>query len=714
MNELQRWWLLAGEVAATVEANGRTAELVFDYDDGALWGFTLRGLPQEHTVIWDHEAGAMELSLENEATIFQAGVRSAILAISAPRAGWTLTASERVLLDKIAQSLRADEWMTGRKLRAVLGLARERFDRIKKPLLPRYLRETSGDHGDYYSLTLPGLLACSESGTAGRILEATLATFSEKFAADPDVLSFTLDDVVSKGNFSNDDRAQIVSVLSIANLHGAMHGSDSGRELNRTYRIPQDIEALVSAKSLSDFIDLSRHSRMPHPRVWPTAPVCTGQLLPVNFLATPPLNVVPSPVAKETASARPPPHYAVTAPARSPSVDEDGQAGRELFTWIHLSDIHFGHGSASHGAEQALVTTQLIEDVSSFVRAQAITVKAILVTGDIAFSGGDRGDEYGPATHLLDALRTAANAHDAHVLVVPGNHDVQWSADKSSSVRRAVQELRSSDRLDEQLGSHEDCVLLANRLERYLNFARRWLPEGTEFGVPEALGPMFWALEVPLPAVAPNGVIRFAGLNTAFSATGESHPARELQGDDRGKLTLGRKQIQLALKEREGRLVVLLTHHPIRSGWLRDEAEVSQWLRNHAHVILSGHMHDSLVQQSTIMGRQFVEVLAGALHGEQGQSADHAYNIGILRQLDGDAVGLRVHHRRWSIKRKSFIADHELHDPSHNYADHTLAFRRLRLVRKTVVRDGDVAVGQAPRAPSTTASQVLSCSRFWL
>ena len=61
-----------------------------------------------------------------------------------------------------------------------------------------------------------------------------------------------------------------------------------------------------------------------------------------------------------------------------------------LFTWIHLSDFHFGHGDSSHSWDQQLVLKALREDIAALQTQKLPAPDALLVTGDIAFSGGVR------------------------------------------------------------------------------------------------------------------------------------------------------------------------------------------------------------------------------------------------------------------------------------------------------------------------------------
>src|SRR5262249_1741393 len=78
--------------------------------------------------------------------------------------------------------------------------------------------------------------------------------------------------------------------------------------------------------------------------------------------------------------------------------------------------------------------------------------------------------------------------------------------------------------------------------------------------------------------------VRLLGLNTAWLSMNDS---------DRGELRLGTAALDQALASVvPGDLVVALGHHPVRGGWLADEEGAAQWMNEHAHVHLTGQVHD--------------------------------------------------------------------------------------------------------------------------
>ncbi len=97
-----------------------------------------------------------------------------------------------------------------------------------------------------------------------------------------------------------------------------------------------------------------------------------------------------------------------------------------LWTWLHLSDIHAGHGDARHGQDQKLVFDAMAADIAGVDQLGIPQPEAIMVTGDLAFSGATRNrQEYDEAATWLRKVASHHSIGDDQIFVVPGNHDVQ-------------------------------------------------------------------------------------------------------------------------------------------------------------------------------------------------------------------------------------------------------------------------------------------------
>ena len=122
-------------------------------------------------------------------------------------------------------------------------------------------------------------------------------------------------------------------------------------------------------------------------------------------------------------------------------------------------------------------------------------------------------------------------------------------------------------------------------------------------------------------------------------------------------------------------LVVVLSHHPFRGGWLRDEKETDAWVRSHAHLHLFGHVHEADSEDARHgAGGTFVRVAAGAAHGEQDALAEHGYNVAAVIRVKGELY-LRLWPRRWSAKNKVFRPDIDNLPDGQIFTEHALRLR---------------------------------------
>lgn len=262
------------------------------------------------------------------------------------------------------------------------------------------------------------------------------------------------------------------------------------------------------------------------------------------------------------------------------------------------------------------------------------------------------------------------------ILVVPGNHDVQRSADREEEVGQRVGQLREGrHELDAALATPLQRELLAWRQANFLSWAQQFGP--ARDAPPNAPAErLFWTHRID----AAEGLrVRIVGLNTALLAADDA---------DQGRLRPGNEQLARALlmpPVEPQELVLVLSHHPLRDRWLADEQNADAWIRNHAHLHLSGHVHEADSEQARSgAGGLFVRVVAGAAHGDPtaaGVPAGHGYNLAAVYLAEGGQLVLRVWPRRWSDKKKAFVADQDNVPGHHPYSEHllrlTLPFRGI-------------------------------------
>jgi calcineurin-like phosphoesterase family protein len=350
-----------------------------------------------------------------------------------------------------------------------------------------------------------------------------------------------------------------------------------------------------------------------------------------------------------------------------------------LFSWIHLSDMHFGHGDATHGWDQQLVLRDLLKDVKDLCQQHPDLAQpdAIFVTGDIAFSGNglirepeNESREYEQARQWLDTLANTTKLGPGRIFTVPGNHDVNRKVDSDQDVRRLVRSIRDgTERLDAALTHEPDREKLARRMAAYLEFAAGLAPACLEPTPQKPKKPterLFWAHR----EVHGRMHLRLIGLNTALLAAGD---------DDKGKLELGKEQLAKTLLTptlSPNELVIILSHHPLRGDWLRDGRAADKQIVKDAHIHLFGHVHEAETESGRGgSGKNLVRVAAGAAHGEAlppGVSPSHGYSMGCVYALADGQLLLRLWPRRWS-EEQGFLMDVINTFKGKDYTDHELS-----------------------------------------
>ncbi len=378
-----------------------------------------------------------------------------------------------------------------------------------------------------------------------------------------------------------------------------------------------------------------------------------------------------------------------------------------LWSWLHLSDIHSGQGDAEHRANQELILDGLRDDLPLALRdANLPAVGAILVTGDVAFSGDTRETnkgvppfEYERAREWLRVSAGKIGLGCEHVFLVPGNHDVQRAVDREDDIMRLRDVLRAgSERIDGALANPANRERLASRFANYLTFAETFAPACLIKPIEPRVKRLWWKYVF----VTPSGLtVRLVGLNSALLAA---------DNKDRGKLRLGEQQLSDTLRDRiDGEVVLVMTHHPFIGGWLTDESGADNWVRSRAHVHLCGHVHDP-ESQALLRGgatHGFVRIVAGAVHEERRRKRDparHGYNVAAIVACADGRIRLRVWSRRWADKQKAFRLDLEDSRPGNQFAEHDLDIHLP--APKVMEHLVDGAAGQSGEGTPRTSTRV--------
>jgi predicted phosphodiesterase len=308
------------------------------------------------------------------------------------------------------------------------------------------------------------------------------------------------------------------------------------------------------------------------------------------------------------------------------------------WTFIHLSDIHFrARLRTGEDVYNKDIRDQLLIDLSQ-LRRDGQHVNAVLVSGDVAFSG--KPDEYEEAREFLNAACGNLQLPQSEVWMIPGNHDIDRSAIQyflkhwhAKMKNPGVPNTERQRELDTvlSLGAKECEGYLLSTLKAYNEFARSYQCESS------LDSPLYW--ETPV-AVLDHGVaIKLRGVNSAFLCN---------ENDVLGPTSMIGGQ-QMMISESVNTVSIVMCHHP--QTWLADGTEFMRLLRIRSHVALFGHEHAADV----IMNGQSMTLHAGAVNPERNEHAVPSYNIVTLSVNSDHALAIEVQRRVFSQEQRKFV-----------------------------------------------------------
>jgi predicted phosphodiesterase len=259
-------------------------------------------------------------------------------------------------------------------------------------------------------------------------------------------------------------------------------------------------------------------------------------------------------------------------------------------SWLHVSDFHFRRGDSY---DRDVVLRALIDSIRRF-REEGRRPDMVFATGDVAFSGQE--EEYKIAETFFDALLEAAGIEKRHLLVIPGNHDVD--RERGAGLTRTLESREEADRYFKPGSPKLHITLKQHAFIRWFNsyFNRiRTFPEDSTCG--------------PIECIEIRGVnIGILPLNSALFCQGD---------DDHGKLFIGRRSLEEGLKKLDSfgaSFNLALIHHPL--SWLSDIEATNIMSALHAKVrfILRGHLHRTDIESVASISGETLLLAAGAAY----------------------------------------------------------------------------------------------------
>lgn len=98
---------------------------------------------------------------------------------------------------------------------------------------------------------------------------------------------------------------------------------------------------------------------------------------------------------------------------------------------LHLSDIHFGGNHAFKNPlqkDENIVAKQQLQDILlddlKSIKVSSDDIALVVVSGDLTWRASPH--EFSNASYFLDALKNQFGLSNKQIILVPGNHDIEW------------------------------------------------------------------------------------------------------------------------------------------------------------------------------------------------------------------------------------------------------------------------------------------------
>ncbi|MGD0023830.1 MAG: metallophosphoesterase [Xanthobacteraceae bacterium] len=275
---------------------------------------------------------------------------------------------------------------------------------------------------------------------------------------------------------------------------------------------------------------------------------------------------------------------------------------------LHISDIHFKHTEVGQPDDpNKALRNDMIQDVKKMRDQIGAPADGILLSGDIAFAG--KAAEYDFAyTWLESELCPAAGCRIENVFVIPGNHDVDRTAEAGPAqvmVRanlRQVATNKLNDEIRKWMRDRTSANVIFGPIDNYNRFAAKFLcalrpylddVETQGEGGEEPPAQPFARRDLTLND---GSVLRLWGFNSVLVSDANDAEALMLVDPAASQI-----------EAEDGVAHLVMCHHPF--GWLRNKRAFEDRLNAVAKIQLFGHEHTRRIEEA----KRHIRIRAGAL-----------------------------------------------------------------------------------------------------
>lgn len=298
---------------------------------------------------------------------------------------------------------------------------------------------------------------------------------------------------------------------------------------------------------------------------------------------------------------------------------------------LHISDLHF---KQEQEINRKRIYEAFFNDLEKMNKEKKVDF--IIFSGDLIYDG--KKENFKLVKELfVDKLLNSLKLEKNFFLFCPGNHDINReyiNKDLEESLRKNLLELKNRDDLIENK-NHIRQHIYVERIREFYEFKKEFISEKSE----------------------------------NFNIYSSSHKIEEFgigvvcinssiisNGNDKGKLVIGRRQIEEMYEDiKDCNLKILVVHHPIDYLIEEERMEIKRLIVEKFDLLCSGHTHEEEIESiSVIDEKNIIKSIAGGLYlgydtHWKGKNYSQGYSI-----LDIENDECEIIFRKYYDKRSCF------------------------------------------------------------
>lgn len=294
---------------------------------------------------------------------------------------------------------------------------------------------------------------------------------------------------------------------------------------------------------------------------------------------------------------------------------------------VNISDIHFGLGAPEN---EGVVLSAFVNDIQEQMDKNKYDDLFVFIGGDLINIADDNNYDRFDA-EVIKPIIEKIKINRNHIIVSPGNHDVQQSKVKDCAemfipvVEKKYPETEFNDLIHKEATKS----MLLGKFGNFEKYVKENLiqPDYNLLGYGCDLNES-WAVYC---------------LNTSILSAG-AYKGR----DDRGYLSVNTRDLHLWAKDNVGKNKILLMHHPFEMMTDWSASELKKIIRNNFDLVLSGHMHEQDLICNNLLKEKFIYCQAPQLFTNKTETSGYCIIV-----IDNRTVE-RVIYREWNNKKQRF------------------------------------------------------------